>query len=157
MPREMKSVNITQAMIDPATLIQTQGGDITANVEMMAALDRLFNEVRAAVVDATQKRRMARAAVMEAEMANANRERLLAQFLHFVGEHCPDVANWDFWPLPPKKDDNGDIILETPLSEDEVRTSARVMHKVMTTQQDAVLKRDRDQDGDDYSGMFGSD
>jgi len=159
MSKEMKSVNITSAMFDTTSLDrQGTNGTINASIETMAELDRLFDEVTASVKDATQARRRARAAVGRAEAANSLQVALQAEFLHFVGEHCPEVANWDIWPLPPRRDESGDIILETPIDADMLRSSAQVMHRSIQDNTNAILNNPNSpKDNTNFGGMFGGD
>jgi hypothetical protein len=151
--REMDTVNITQSVIDTKKLGQTQNGDISASLETMEELERRFNEVRDQIAKATQLRRLARAAVARAEAANAMQVALQAEFIHFVGLHCPKVAEWDVWPLPPRKDENGDIILQTPIDSTVLQRSAEAMHRQITEGADRILK-DRPE-AQDFGGMFG--
>lgn len=149
----MKTVNITRSVIDTKNLGQTQSGNISASLETMTEVERQFNEVRDQIAKATQLRRLARAAVARAEAANAMQVALQAEFIHFIGLHCPEVAEWDVWPLPPRKNEDGDIILQTPFDPTVLQRSAEAMHKQMTDSTDQILK---DRPGtQDFGGMFG--
>lgn len=152
---EMKQVNITRAMIDTNSL-GNAGDNIQASVELMSELEQRYQQLTNQVSSAIQLRRLARAAVARAEAANAMQVAYQAEFLHFVGENCPDVKNWDIWPLPPRKDESGDIIMETPCSEEDVRKSAAVVHKVQNDNADAILGAGPKKP-ENFSGMFGEE
>lgn len=152
--KSMKTVNITRSVIDTKKLSETSNGDVSLSLDVMVDLEQKFKDVQTQISQATQLRRLARAAVARAEAANAMQTALQAEFIHFVGLHCSEVAEWDVWPLPPSKDENGDIILQTPIDASMMQRSAEVMHKVMSDSADQILKNRPDQD---FGGMFGKD
>lgn len=152
--KDLNTVNLTREMLDTSSLGTANEAD---SINRMAELNAKYDELTAAIAASNQADRKAEAAKYEAEIATANVHRLRNTFLLFAGQHCKKVADWSYWPLPPTKDENGDILLQTPISEKELRKHAAVVGKSIRESQNAALTNANGEGPEQYDRMFGGD
>jgi len=101
--------------------------------EARQRLENLFMNLQGFQKIYVEKRRFEQLAQCGAEVAKAQMIQAFMSMLTFAGEYSNMVATEANW-LPPFRDAEGQIVLESPFTMRDQRVAARAMHSQMSKQ-----------------------
>jgi hypothetical protein len=104
-------------------------------------LELKFMEVEGYRKLAVEKARIAASHQADAQIASAQATKALADFLSLAGSHSNLVATEISW-LPPYRNNEGDIVIECPMTMREQRAAVRVAKSQMNRQADEDIDMD---------------
>jgi len=121
----MKQIRMTTVDITKAAQGAGSGDD----------LEMKYMEFETLQVEAVSARRAAAEAATEAVICEQRAAQSFIRFLRFAGEVADVVKREAIW-MPPYRDRNGDIFLQSPMTRKDQRVAANLMHNEMAKKAD---------------------
>ena len=121
----MKQIRMTTVDITKAAQGAGSGDD----------LEMKYMEFETLQVEAVSARRAAAEAATEAVICEQRAAQSFIRFLRFAGEVADVVKREAIW-MPPYRDRNGAIFLQSPMTRKDQRVAANLMHNEMAKKAD---------------------